>query len=561
MFNKIASVLLLILAALTIGGCGGSGGGSSSVPTTTVNGTVFAGPAAGATVTVKTVNGAVVATSTISDSSGNFTVAVPTAALSSDLIFEAGGSGATFTDEATGATTPLGTLSAHVPAGTLTAGSQVTLDPASTILQKLIAGGKSRSAAFTVYSSSFGYKPNSSTVPVFANISTSAATAQRLAGFRAAAFSQLTKDVKDQVTGSGIGSAAKQFELLQAIADDLSDGKLDGKKNGASVVTASNFTIPEDILNQYNTSLVNFQNSANNHSKLTASQINAPVPGLVSLTPTYRVEYVPPAGGEVNPKVSFQLKISKRSDGSPATGLASSIVLNPYMVMGAMGGGSNFPGAVVESSTPGTYNATVYYSMETWWGMDMYWKLYVFVGVETAPFYPNVAPFPMMDTAVVSLYNAADTTTGTSGSSTKRRYRIWRDSLAAESGNNGLYDLTVYVTAPDGYSSYYNGISGLVASSNLYPVYAGRTWTTPSAAVNTVTVQAYIGNAWVTLTPVVGSNGRYTATGLNLAAGANSVYFRLLVNGTTYTNTSAGPAWDASNATTSNAVQKLVINL
>jgi len=97
-------------------------------------------------------------------------------------------------------------------------------------------------AAFSSYSSSFGYKPDFTIKPAFANVSSAVTTPQRLAGFRAAAFSQLTNDIKDPTTNAGIGGAAKQFELLQAIADDLSDGTLDGKKSGSVVKTVSNFT-------------------------------------------------------------------------------------------------------------------------------------------------------------------------------------------------------------------------------------------------------------------------------------------------------------------------------
>jgi hypothetical protein len=544
------SFFVLLLCVAFLNACGGSSSDSGSyatpVTTTSVSGVVFAGPASGATVTVKTTAGAVVATSGVpTDASGAFTVAIPTTSLSGDLIFETTGSGATFTDEATAAATALGSLSAFVPAGTLTSGSNVTLDPSSTIVQKLVAGGKTRTAAFTVYSSSFGYKPDFTIKPVFANASTAATTPQRLAGFRAAVFSQLTKDVKDPAATSGIGGAAKQFELLQALADDLSDGVLDGRKSGAAVKTAANYTIPEDILNQYNAALISFQKSAVNKSKLTAAQINAPVSGKTSLTPSYKVEYIAQAGGDFVSADTIQLKITRRSDGSAATGLASSIVVNPYMVMDTMSSGANWPGSVTESGTPGVYNVTVRYSMETYWGLDMYWKLYVFIGSETAYFYPKVSALKNMDTATVSFYTSSDITTGTS----KRRYRLWRESISA--GTGGKYDFTVFVSTSDGSSTY-----GTINSANNYPVYAGRSWTTAALAINSVKVQAYDGTTWVDLTPVGTNTGKFTASGLSLTAGTQgNVYVRLIINGITYTNVNTGAAWDVSNATTSNAVQ------
>ena len=545
---------LVLCLSIILFGCGNSSSDSPTATplvhaaTTSVSGVVFAGPASGATVTVKTTAGVVVATSgTPSDANGSFTVAIPTAALSGDLIFETTGSGATFTDEATATSTALGSLSAFVPANSLTAGSNVTLDPSGTIVQKLVSGGKTRTAAFSAYSSSFGYKPSFTTKPAFANVSSAATTPQRLAGFRAAAFSQLTSDIKDPATGTGIGGAAKQFELIQAIADDLSDGVLDGRKTGGTVVkTASNFTIPEDILNQYNASLLTFQTGANNKSKLTPGQINVPISGRVFLTTTYRVEYVPPTIGEFVSADTFQLKITKRSDGTAATGLASSIVINPYMIMGANGGGGNWLNFITETATPGTYSGTVHYSMETYWGLDMYWKLYVFIGSETAFFYPNVATFKNMDSVTASYYNASDLT-GTS----KRRYRIWRESLSAGSG--GTYDLTLLVSAPDSGTITH----GSVSSANNYAVYAGQNaWANAPLTITTVTVQYYNGATWISLAPVGTNTGKFTASGLTLTPGTQgSVYVRLIINGTTYTTANTGVVWDASDAVTSNAVQ------
>jgi hypothetical protein len=543
--SKYLSYWILSLCLIALTGCGGSGSGTGTqnapTPTTSVTGTVFAGPASGATITVKTAAGAVVATSSApSDVNGTFTVAIPTSALSGDLIFETTGSGATFTDEATATSTALGALSAFVSGGTLTASSNVTLDPSTTIVQKLIAGGKTKTAAFSTYSSSFGYKPDCTIRPVFANVSTAAATPQRLAGFRAATFSQLTKDLTL--------APAKQFELIQAIADDLSDGVLDGKKSGGTVVkTASSFTIPEDIHIQYNASLINFQTGANNKSKLTPAQINVPISGKVFLTPTYRVEYVPPAGGEFVSADTFQLKITKRSDVTAATGLASSIVLNPYMVMASMSGGSNWPNAVTETSTPGVYSGTVHYSMKTNWGLDMYWKLYVFIGSETAFFYPNAKSFNnSTDTISVSFYNSTDLD-GTA----KRRYRLWRESLTA--GTDGRYELTVFASATNGTSTY-----GSVTSPTNYPVYAGQS----AFTLSSVKVQAYIGTTWVDMTPVGTNTGKYTASGLTLTAGTQGkVYVRLIISGTTYSNVNTGAAWDGfdlyktDGTTLSNAIQ------
>jgi hypothetical protein len=525
-YIKLALVMCLSFASF---GCSNSD--STPTPTTSVSGTVFAGPAGGAIVTVQTTAGVVVATSSATDATGAFSVAIPTSALSGDLIFTTTGSGATFTDEATTATTALGALSAFVPAGTLTAGVNVTLDPSNTIIQKLIAGGKTRSAAFTVFSSSFGYKPDCTIKPAFANVSSAATTSQRLSGLKAAVFSQLTKDL-------GL-APVKQFELLQAIADDLSDEVLDGLKNGTPVTTASSFTIPQDILSQYDTSFVSFQgNRTLNKTKLTPAQVNAPPSNTISLTTSYKVQYIPAAGGDIIGKDTFTLKITKRSDGSAATGLASSIVLNPLMVMTSMSGGTTWPNAVVETSTPGTYTGTVYYSMATT-GADMYWKLSVAIGSETAVFYPNAAPFMTGNTASVKFSNSTDITTGT----TKRTYRVWRDSLTA--GTSGMYNFTVFVSTTDGV--------------NTLPIYAGQAWATAPLTISTVTLQASTdGTTWVPLSPVGTNTGRYTANGLAFMQGmAMPVYIKLSINGNIYTTN--GLVYDNGTGITSNAVQTISV--
>ncbi|HEY6007669.1 MAG TPA: hypothetical protein VIU40_05045 [Geobacteraceae bacterium] len=526
--KKSFAALFIVLLPFLLNGCGS---GDSTVSTTTVTGSVFAGPAFGATVSVKTSAGAVIAGPVTTRSDGSYSIAIPASAVTSDLVFEA--SSGTFTDEATATTgVSLGSaaLTAYVAGGTLAATSHVTLDPSSTIVQKLVVGGKTKAAAEAIFNTAFGYLPDVSVKPAFANLSSAATTAQRLAGLKAAVFSQLARDL-------GL-APAKQFELLQALADDLSDGSLDGKKGTAAVLTPSGTPLPEDIGNSYAGSLINFLGSANNKTKLTPAQVNAPSFNPISLTPSYRVQYAPAAGGDSAGKDTFTLKITKRSDGSAATGLASGIVLNPLMVMTSMSGGTTWPNAVAETSTPGTYTGTVYYSMATT-GMDMYWKLSVVIGTETAVFYPYAAALPTGNTVSVKFSNGNDTTTGT----TKRTYRVWRDSLTARPG--GTYDFSVFVSSIDG--------------GNTLPVYAGQSWSTAPLAISTVTLQASTdGTTWVTLSPVGTNTGRYTVNRLALMQGMTMpVYVKLSINGNVYTTN--GLAYDNGTGTASNAVQTVSV--
>jgi hypothetical protein len=254
--NSFKTVLVVCLSIITFG-CSSS----SSTPSTTasISGVVMAGPASCSSVTVKSVSGTVVAGPVTTGTDGSYSISLPYSALSDVLIFEA--SGGTFYDEATATSgISMGRLTSYAVAGSLVSGSSVAIDPSTTIIQKLIAGGKTKSAAENTFAAAFGYTPDNSIRPVFAGMSSAATTSQRLAGLRAAAFSQLTKDLSL--------TADKQFELINAIAADLADN---GVLDGGSVVATK--TLPADLGNRFGQALVDFQKSTNNKSKLTPDTI------------------------------------------------------------------------------------------------------------------------------------------------------------------------------------------------------------------------------------------------------------------------------------------------
>ena len=510
---------LFVLCLLSA--CGGSGG--SAPATTSVHGFVFAGPVTGAVLTVKDQTGLTVAGPlTVSTADGSYQIAIPNSALPGPLVFEA--AGGSYPDEATGITlVPLGTFSAYAAPGSITSGANMTVDASSSIVQKLVAGGKTLSAAQSVFSAAFGYVPDCSVAPAFANLSSNAPQSSRLAGLRAAFFSQLAKDLSL--------APVKQSEMVQALADDLSDGVLDGKKGGTPVMMTSGAVIPEDIAVRYAASVIAFEGCANNKSKLTPDKISAPPCGNLALTENYRVEYLPASGGDFTARDSFQFKISHRSDETPATGLASSMVLTQLMVMTSLSSSSIWPNAVVEGSLPGTYLVTLYYSMPTA-GLDMYWKLSIAIGGETAVFYPNLAALPVGNTISAKLSSSLDPA-GTSN----RSYRIWRDSVSQ--GVSG-YDFTVFLSSAD--------------AGKTLPVYAGALWSTPQLALGSVTLQASSdGMTWSPLTPL-GNSGRYVASGLSWSPGsARTVYLKLQINGNAYTTNGNLPDGN-SDLTKGNAV-------
>lgn len=531
-FGHVTQNLLILCMLTLMFGCGGgSGGGTSSVPATTVSGSVLAGPAGGTIVTVKTTSGIELAKSGPSGSDGSFSVDIPTSALSSDLVFEA--NGGTFDDEAeqaeSGKGVTLGTLSAHISGGSLTAGSSVTIDPSSTIIRKMVAGGKSKSAAESVFNSAFGYTPDCSVKPAFVNMSTAATDKQRLAGLRIAAFSQLTKDLNND--------PSKQFELIEALADDISDDALDGKKTGVAVKTASGTTIPEDIGNLFVTALVKFQASTLNKSKLTSDKIGTIPFSKVALTPSYKVEYLPGTLAAAQGKTSFKIKLTNRIDGTPAAGKAVSLL--PFMYMATKS--HTTPADPVVDNGDGTYSCNAYFVMSTMMnGISMgVWELKVKIGTETVCFYPNVA-MPMGSTTLTKLTGINDAITGMAGLE-KRTYFLFHDGLTADAA--GGHTFGIFLATKENLTSF----PAIMVGSQLKDQ-TGTAWT-----VNTISVQVSTDSVtWVNATDR--GNGHWSAAGLTgLSSGVSGkIHVRVTVNGEQKTT-------DGSAAATTNGHQTFTV--
>lgn len=504
--KQILKLISMLCLPLLVFGCGGSGGSSDSsfvTPQTTVSGTVFAGPASGASVTVKNAAGTTMAGPVTTGSDGAYTVAIPTAALAAELIFEA--NGGTFPDEATsGTSSAMGGLSAHVAAGTLATGSNVTIDPSSTIIRSLVKGGMTRSAAETAFNSAFGYIPDSSIRPAFCNMSTLSTDKQRLAGLRAAAFSQLTKDL-------GL-SSDKQFELIAALAEDLSDGVLDGKKNGVAVTTASGAAIPADIDNRFVAALVTFQTSSLNKSKLSPDRVGALPFRKTALTASYKVEYLPGTAAAVQGKSSFKIKLTNLSDSTPAAG--KSVTLTPFMFMATKS--HTTPHDAVVDNGDGTYSCNVYYVMSSMMGgVSMgVWQLKVTIGTETAYFYPTVA-MPVGTTTLTKLTGVSDAIAVATGTE-KRTYFLFNDGLSVGTGG---YDFGIYLATKENM----NNFPAVKVSAQLKDQ-TGTFWT-----VNTISVDVSTDAAtWTSATD--NGNGHWSVSGLS-AGVTGKIYVRLLVNG------------------------------
>jgi hypothetical protein len=524
---KIVQGAVLAGLALLLAACGGGSDGSST-PTATVSGTVMAGPANGARIKVKTVLGNYSTTSAPTDSSGAFTVSLPATFLAQELIFET--VGGTFPDEATSATgVALGRLAARMEAGTLVAGAYVVIDPASTIIGELIKGGKTRIAAQDAFTNAFGYTPDSSVRPVFACASSAATTAQRLAGVRVAAFSRLTMDL-------GL-SPDKQFELIQALADDLSDDALDGKKTGGvAVITASGTQLPADIGNRFANALMDFQFSAENRSKLKPDQIGTPAFVTKALTTNYLVEYLPGDMGASTGKTMFRIRLTNRSDNTPASGKA--VTLRPYMYMSTKS--HTTPMDVVVDNGDGTYSCSVYYVMSTVMnGISMgVWELKVTIDAsESVRFYPMVG-MPMGSTTLAKLNGIDDKITGLAGVE-KRTWFLFNDGLTAGMGGSYTFKLFLATKEMDTVLAF-----PAVRTGDMLKDETGTPWT-----VNTISVEVSTDKAtWFSATDAANS-GHWTAAGLNgLTAGtAGKIHVRLKVNDVLKTTDGLPLAADGSN--------------
>lgn len=498
---------ILTVSVLALTGCSSSS--SSDNKNIPVTGSVFAGPTNGAKITVKTTSGTIIAGPVTSGSDGSYTIDIPETALASDLVFEA--SNGTFDDEAeissSGKNVPLGTLSAHISGGNLMSGSHVTIDPASTIIRKLVAGGKSKTAAENAFNSAFGYIPDSSVRPAFVNMSSASTSKQRLTGIRIAAFSQLTKNL--------INDPAKQFEMIEALGEDLSDDVLDGKKSGVPVTTATGTAIPEDIDNCFTNALVGFQTGPLNKTKLTPDKIGAMPFKKLALTTSYKVEYLPGTQAATMGRTSFTIKLTNRSDGTPAIGKA--VTLLPYMYMATKSHATPFD--TVVDNGDGTYSCTVYFVMASMSnGMSMgVWQLKVNIGTESVYFYPTVA-MPAGITTLAKLTGISDSIAGTAGPE-KRTYFLFRDALT-ESG--GAYTFGFFLATKENMMNFPKVLTGGQLKDQN-----GAFWTVNSIAVQVSTDAA----TWLNATD--SGNGHWSVSGLTgLSSGVSGkIYVKVTVNG------------------------------
>ncbi len=490
-------LLPLALACLLPAGCGSSSSDTPApVATTPISGTVTAGAVDGGELTVVDATGNLVA-GPVTSHLGAFTVNIPDSRLGEGLVFEC--SGGTFTDEASGANTTAGIMSAQLDATTLAAGVKVNLTPGSTVIRKMMKAGKSRSEAESTFAGAFGYTPDSSVTP---NLTATGTEPENLAGLRTGAFSRLTANLGHL--------PAQQFDLLTAIAEDLA---ADSLLNGAGATT---MTLPSDTANRFDTCLI----AQGNAMGLDSAHMGTLPFAKVAETASYRIEYQQVGMmGPMQGKTVFKLKITTLN-GTPVTGAAANLALDAVMAMATMSHGTPIDSTITEPSA-GVYQCTVYYLMaSTMNNMSAgYWSLKVTLNGETATFYPDVA-MSMGDTSRVTLKDANDKIAGMMGQPAEvRSYFLFKDNLA---GTDGNYSFGLFIASRESMMVHPALVVGMALHDQM-----AMPWT-----VDTVTAAASIdaGANWTTMTD--NGAGHWSVPGLALAKNqVATLKIRMTVNG------------------------------
>ena len=506
--KTVLKLVLLSAAGLLVACSSSSDGDSGGSTDASISGIIAAAPVNGADVSVVDGTGNEVVAAVKTDTNGKYSLVIPNGSLGQDLIVKS--TGGIFTDEATTNPGTAGAMYAYTSAGSLSNGSSVSATPGSTIIAELVMNhGKTKAQAEAAFAAAFGYTPDMSVNPADATTAPAAeeTDAETLAGFRAGAFSQLAMDL--------FLSQNDQFDLFAALAQDLSDDKLDGvDASGTVVIGTTDKPLEADIQNRFAMAMVNFNNNPYNLTGLDKNEIGDVPFAKVALTTSYRVEYIQAGTMDpVNGKSTFQIHVTNRSDDSAATGLTS-IMLMPMMYMPLDHMHSTpMPAPAITEDANGLYTVTLYYLMPT--AMGGYWDLKFMVAGEETHFYPTVM-MAMGDTAQVRLKGVNDKIMSMmTGEMEGRTYFMFKDSLT---GMMGSYDFSVFVASQESMMSFPAVYVGSILSSN-------------TLAGATVEVSIDDGGSWGLATD--GGNGIWSVTGLSLTDGVeNQIRIRLTVNDT-----------------------------
>ena len=548
---KIVLKLALISVVGLLVACSSSSDSTLPPADASISGIITAAPVDGADVSVVDGNGNVVAGPVKTNATGQYTVSIPNASLAQDLIIKS--AGGTFTDEATDSkNVPAGEMLAYASANSLSNGSSVCATPGSTIIANLVMNhNKTLTEARAVFANAFGYTPDMSVTPADAATAPAADETDdsTLAGFRAAAFSQLASDL-------GLPQPqSDQFAMFAALSQDLSDDKLDGvDASGAVDIGTTGSTLVADIQNRFAMALVNFSNNTNNLTALNDAQIgNLPFGKIafttddVNNTSTYQIEYKPLSMMDpMEGKSTFQIHVTDRVSGDDITGQQP--MLMPMMNMAAHHHSTPMPVPAVSEDGNGLYTVTLYYLMPSQMmdGTSMgYWDLKLTVAGEEAHFYPAVM-MAMGDTPKVvlkGLFNVdptiGDTIAGMLGDMS-RNFILFNESLAPAGMGSTTYTFKMFIAAMESMMSYPPVYDGATLNGGT----AYELITTPmTVEVSTVAVPTAPSD-WKTVNEDPLGSGYWSATGLTgLVDGTEGkIHVRLSINGEVKTTDGMAPS-------------------
>jgi hypothetical protein len=535
-FINTASKLALFSAVGLLVACSS---GSDDPVDASISGTIFAAAVSGADVLV-TDGTNTVAGPVKTDTDGKYTLVIPHGSLNQGLYIKS--SGGSFKDEATKNPGTAGEMLAYKAA--IKNGDSVSVTPGSTIIANLVAkGGKTLAEAQEAFANAFGYTPNTSITPLNATVAPAADASEeaKLAGLRAAAFSQLAMDL-------GL-SQDNQFDLFVALAKDLSDGVLNGIDASGSVdIGSTGFMLEANIQNRFTTALLNFHNTGlmgdtfgSDQTGLTSDQIGSVPFAGVTLTNTYKIQYVPGAMKAMEGKTEFQLRITDKNSADVASGLT--VTMMPMMHMAAHEHSSAM-GDCTEIGTTGVYDCTVYYVMASVMssGASMgYWTLKVMAGGmnESATFYPLVM-MAMGDTTMVKLRGqSGDMVPGMTTPEMKRTYLLFKDGFSGM-GDNRTFNL--YIATRENMMSYPAVYAG--TTLNECAVDSDTCKTAHQLIVNTMTVEVSTDAATWFAADGSSNDGKWSVSDLpGLVDGTEGkIYARITINDEVKTTDGMAPA-------------------
>ena len=539
-FTKSIPLLTLSIAAL-LSACGGSDnksgdlGENRNLDSFSIEGAVFASKVNGAIVNIEDSLSNRIGGTASSNAEGVYVLNVDAndAQLGSYFLKSSGG---TYIDEATGDTKNAGELMAYIDSDILV-DNKVNLTPGSTIIARLIKDeGLSSEQAYTHFEKAFSYRPDISLTPidVTEDGSSNANAKQRLAGLRAAAFSQLAADL-----------GFDQFDLLKAMARDLADGELDGENSGNHVFVGDSIDrhLPEDVRVKHVGGLMSFFLSERNKSGLGNAEIGTLPQFDAVKTASYKVKYIPAEEEQATMgRNAFTLKVTDH-DGVAVTG--KEISLKPLMNMSGHKHTTAF--SSVEEGVEGHYSGDIYYVMASqmasgdtmgWWQlsvcigedgpmsmpmpmatMDMPGMSVCPMGSEEAVFYPSVT-MKMGVRATVKGGGNDQIPTMIESETQARSYHLFKHSAVEGMGDAmGTYHAHVYIAAVESMHNFPGLNVGTVLNAG----------TDSELAVNTIAVE-FSNDEGVTWTAASnGHGGGLWAADMSGMAGTMQI--RLAING------------------------------